>query len=96
MKLWMEWTKDQAVLHVQWSGGRVEIRGGTDIFTDREKVGDPIVMFVSSMPRRAIDRSALMADQIVGVQYEYRNEVISWIDWHERVSCWHDGVWIGK
>lgn len=96
MKLWMEWQDDIVVLHVQWGSNRVEIRGSTSIFTDRELIGDPVVMFMSSMPRMAIDRSALMADQVVSVRYEHRAEVISWIDWHERVSCFFDGVWTGK
>lgn len=100
MKMHLEWYEDMTVLHICWrSGGvshHVEVRGARSIFTADEDVGDPIVMLISSLPRRALDRSALMADEVVGVRRDAIGEVLAWLDWHERVTCWFDGQWIGK
>lgn len=96
--MWMqlEWTEDEAILHVVWKGNRVEVRGSRAIFTDREPIGDPIAMLLSTLPRPAVNVSALMADDVAGVRKDYIPDVISWLDWHERVTCWFDGEWMGR
>lgn len=96
MRMQMEWTDDMAILHIVDRSGRVEVRGSRSIFTDRELVDDPIVMFLSAFPRLAINRSALMADEAVGVRREFTPEVRSWLEWYDRVTCWFDGKWSGK
>ena len=87
MKMRLDWSTDDVTLVITSGKYRWEVRGYKHTLGTKDEVlNDDVALLLRTMPRQAFNLSDLFADREVGVRREYRQQVIDWLSWRDKVS----------